>query len=92
MVLYFTWKEYALFIGKMPEFGEEDSFPLIGIQSLCLWVSESRETLHQSKPEWNLDASIYTLQRLASSHMIFTVSHGCGRGLYRDLCLCKPLR
>lgn len=58
MVLYFTWKENALFIGKMPKFGEEDLFTLICIQSICLWVSKSRETLHQSKLKWDLDASV----------------------------------
>lgn len=88
MVLYFTWKENALLIGKMPKFGEEDSFTLICIQSICLWVSKSRETLRQSKLEWNPDASIHALQRLPSSHIISTFFHG----LYRELCLCKPLR
>ena len=42
----------------------------------------------QSELKRNLGASIHTLQRLPSSHIIFKFSHG----LYRDLCLCKPLR
>lgn len=53
MVLNFSWRGSVLFIVKMPKFGEKIYSHSSCIQSICLWVSKSREALHNSRWKWD---------------------------------------